>query len=166
MPRRFGPNSFYAGKVESRWRAFVRQYADPMQIVVDPPRPTAKASIATAKAAGIKIRMITGDHAVTAAAIARQLRIDGQVITGAEFGALSDEQALDAIGEVGVIARVTPEHKVRLVDLLKRQGHTVAMTGDGVKRRPGAEEGRHRHRDGDHRDRGDQGSRGHDLDRR
>ena len=63
--------------------------------------------------------MITGDHAVTVTAIARQLGIDGTAITGAEFGALSDEQALDEIGEVGVIARVTPEHKVRLVDLLK-----------------------------------------------
>ncbi len=120
--------------------------------IVDPPRPTAKASIATAKAAGIKIRMITGDHAVTAAAIARQLGIDGTVITGAEFGALSDEQALETLGDVGVIARVTPEHKVRLVDLLKRQGHIVAMTGDGVNDAPGAEEGRHRDRDGHHRD--------------
>ena len=104
--------------------------------IVDPPRPTARASIATARAAGIKIRMITGDHAVTAAAIARQLGIDGQVITGAEFGALSDEQALETIDQVGVIARVTPEHKVRLVDLLKRQGHIVAMTGDGVNDAP------------------------------
>jgi len=104
--------------------------------IVDPPRPAAKASIATAKAAGIRIRMITGDHAVTATAIARELGIDGQVITGAEFGALSDQQALDTIGDVGVIARVTPEHKVRLVDLLKRQGHIVAMTGDGVNDAP------------------------------
>ncbi len=104
--------------------------------IVDPPRPTAKASIATAKAAGIKIRMITGDHAVTATAIAGQLGIDGTAITGAEFGALSDEQALETIGDVGVIARVTPEHKVRLVDLLKRQGHIVAMTGDGVNDAP------------------------------
>jgi P-type Ca2+ transporter type 2C len=104
--------------------------------IVDPPRPTAKASIATAKTAGIRIRMITGDHAVTAAAIARQLGIDGQVITGAEFGALSDQQALEEIADVGVIARVTPEHKVRLVDLLKRQGHIVAMTGDGVNDAP------------------------------
>jgi Ca2+-transporting ATPase len=104
--------------------------------IVDPPRPTAKASIATAKAAGIRIRMITGDHAVTAAAIARQLGIDGQVLTGAEFGALSDDQALATIDGVGVIARVTPEHKVRLVDLLKKQRHIVAMTGDGVNDAP------------------------------
>ena len=104
--------------------------------IVDPPRPTAKDSIATAKKAGIRIRMITGDHAVTAAAIARQLGIDGTVITGAEFGAMSDDEALDRIDEVGVIARVTPEHKVRLVDMLKRQGHIVAMTGDGVNDAP------------------------------
>jgi P-type Ca2+ transporter type 2C len=104
--------------------------------IVDPPRPTAKASIATARKAGIKVRMITGDHAVTAAAIARQLGIDGTAVTGAEFGAMSDEQALSKIGEIGVIARVTPEHKVRLVDLLKRHGHIVAMTGDGVNDAP------------------------------
>jgi P-type Ca2+ transporter type 2C len=104
--------------------------------IVDPPRPTAKAAIATARAAGIRIRMITGDHAVTAAAIARELGIDGTVITGAEFGAMSDDEALNRIGDVGVIARVTPEHKVRLVDMLKRQGHIVAMTGDGVNDAP------------------------------
>jgi Ca2+-transporting ATPase len=104
--------------------------------IVDPPRATARASIATAKAAGIRVRMITGDHAVTAAAIARQLGIDGEVITGAEFGAMSDAEALESIGHVGVIARVTPEHKVRLVDVLKTQGHIVAMTGDGVNDAP------------------------------
>ena len=104
--------------------------------IVDPPRSTAKASIATARTAGIRIRMITGDHAVTAAAIADQLGIDGKVITGAEFGAMSDEEALAAIDDVGVIARVTPEHKVRLVDLLKRRGQIVAMTGDGVNDAP------------------------------
>jgi len=104
--------------------------------IVDPPRPTAKASIATARKAGIKVRMITGDHAVTAAAIARQLGIDGTVITGAEFGAMSDDEVLRTIGDIGVIARVTPEHKVRLVDMLKRQGHIVAMTGDGVNDAP------------------------------
>jgi len=104
--------------------------------IVDPPRPTAKASIATAKAAGIKVRMITGDHAVTAAAIARELGIDGKVITGAEFGAMGDDEALNTIDDIGVIARVTPEHKVRLVDLLKGKGQIVAMTGDGVNDAP------------------------------
>ncbi len=104
--------------------------------IVDPPRPAAKASIATAKKAGIRVRMITGDHAVTASAIARQLDIGGTVITGAEFGAMSDDEALSKIDDIGVIARVTPEHKVRLVDVLKRQGHIVAMTGDGVNDAP------------------------------
>jgi Ca2+-transporting ATPase len=104
--------------------------------MVDPPRPTAKASIATAKKAGIRVRMITGDYAVTAAAVAGQLGIDGKVISGAEFGAMSDEQALGAIDGIGVIARVTPEHKVRLVDVLRNKGEIVAMTGDGVNDAP------------------------------
>jgi Ca2+-transporting ATPase len=104
--------------------------------IVDPPRPTARDSIAKAKSAGIRVRMITGDHAVTAAAIARQLGIEGKVITGAEFGKLTDAEAMAAIGDVGVIARVTPEHKVRLVDVLRAQGNIVAMTGDGVNDAP------------------------------
>ena len=104
--------------------------------IVDPPRPTAKASIATAKAAGIKVRMITGDHAVTAGAIAGQLGIEGTVLTGAQFQAMSDDQALRAVHDAGVIARVTPEDKVRLVDLLKRDNNIVAMTGDGVNDAP------------------------------
>ena len=85
---------------------------------------------------GIRVRMITGDHAVTAAAIARQLGIEGTVITGAEFAAMSDDEALRRIDDIGVIARVTPEDKVRLVDLLKSKGHIVAMTGDGVNDAP------------------------------
>ena len=104
--------------------------------IVDPPRPTAKASIATAKAAGIRVRMITGDYAVTAAAVAGQLGIDGTVLTGDEFGAMSDEEALAKVDGIGVIARVTPEHKVRLVEVLRKQGHIVAMTGDGVNDAP------------------------------
>jgi P-type Ca2+ transporter type 2C len=104
--------------------------------IVDPPRPTAKDAIATAHAAGIQVRMITGDHAVTAAAIAETLGITGRAITGAEFGAMSDDELLEQIDDIGVIARVTPEHKVRLIDTLKRKGHIVAMTGDGVNDAP------------------------------
>ncbi|HEY6035067.1 MAG TPA: cation-transporting P-type ATPase, partial [Kofleriaceae bacterium] len=104
--------------------------------IVDPPRPAAKTSIAKAKSAGIRVRMITGDHAVTAAAIADELGIEGRAITGAEFGAMSDEELLAQIDDIGVIARVTPEHKVRLVDTLKAKGHVVAMTGDGVNDAP------------------------------
>lgn len=104
--------------------------------IVDPPRPEAKDSIAKARDAGIEVRMITGDHAVTAAAIAQQLGIPGRAITGADFAALSDNEALRQIGETGVIARVTPEHKVRLVEVLKKTGKIVAMTGDGVNDAP------------------------------
>ncbi len=104
--------------------------------IVDPPRPEAKASIAKALSAGIQIRMITGDHAVTAAAIAKQLGIPGQAMTGADFAALSDEEALRQVNDIGVIARVTPEHKVRLVEILKKANKIVAMTGDGVNDAP------------------------------
>ncbi|MGH3265812.1 MAG: HAD-IC family P-type ATPase, partial [Trebonia sp.] len=74
--------------------------------------------------------------AVTATAIARQLGIDGDVISGTDFGAMSDREAAAAIAKAGVIARVTPAHKVRLVGLLKGSGRTVAMTGDGVNDAP------------------------------
>jgi Ca2+-transporting ATPase len=104
--------------------------------IVDPPRPTAKDAIASAKAAGIRVRMITGDHAVTAAAIAEQLGIEGRAITGAEFDAMSDEEAAAQIDEIGVLARVTPENKVRLVETLRNKGAIIAMTGDGVNDAP------------------------------
>jgi Ca2+-transporting ATPase len=104
--------------------------------IVDPPRPTAKVAIATAHEAGIQVRMITGDHAVTAAAIAKELGIPGRAISGAEFKAMSDAELDAEIEGIGVIARVAPEDKVRLVDTLKRKGHIVAMTGDGVNDAP------------------------------
>jgi len=103
---------------------------------VDPPRAEAKDAIAKAKNAGIRVRMITGDHAVTAGAIGRELGIDGRAITGAEFAALSDEEAEKQVDDIGVIARVAPEHKVRLVNVLKKKGDIVAMTGDGVNDAP------------------------------
>lgn len=104
--------------------------------IVDPPRPAAKAAIALAHSAGIQVRMITGDHAVTAQAIARELGIRGRAISGAQFAEMSEEQADAEIDDIGVIARVTPEQKVRLVDILKRKGHVVGMTGDGVNDAP------------------------------
>jgi P-type Ca2+ transporter type 2C len=104
--------------------------------IVDPPRPAAKNAIAQAHAAGIQVRMITGDHAVTAEAIAHELGIKGRAITGAEFAAMSDEEAMRQIDGIGVIARVSPEDKVHLVDILRKKGHVVAMTGDGVNDAP------------------------------
>jgi P-type Ca2+ transporter type 2C len=104
--------------------------------IMDPPRPEAAESIARAKAAGIQVRMITGDHAVTAESIGRQLGIEGRAITGAEFTSMTDEEAARQIEGIGVIARVAPEDKVHLVDILKSRGDIVAMTGDGVNDAP------------------------------
>ena len=80
--------------------------------------------------------MITGDHAVTAGAIAHQLGIEGRAMTGAEFRAMSDDEAIREIDGIGVIARVSPEDKVHLVDILRKKGHVVGMTGDGVNDAP------------------------------
>jgi len=104
--------------------------------IVDPPRPEAKTAIAESVDAGIRVRMITGDHATTAAAIAGELGIEGRAITGAQFKALSDAEAADQIDEIGVIARVAPEDKVRLVNVLKGNNNIVSMTGDGVNDAP------------------------------
>src|SRR6187200_84517 len=104
--------------------------------IVDPARPEARDAITKAHSAGIQVRMITGDHAITAGAIASQLGIKGRAITGAEFAAFSDEEADRQIDDIGVIARVAPEDKVRLVEILRRKGHIVAMTGDGVNDAP------------------------------
>ena len=134
--------------------------------IVDPPRPSAKASIATAEAAGIRVRMITGDHAVTAGAIARKIGIEGTVMTGAEFAAMDDDAALARIDDVGVIARVTPQDKVRLVELLKRQGRHRRDDRRRRERCSRTEERRHRYRDGYHRYRGRQGRRRDGADRR
>jgi len=104
--------------------------------IVDPPRREARDAIAECKDAGIRVRMITGDHVTTAAAIAGQLGIDGRALTGAEFAAMSDAELDAAVDGIGVVARVAPEDKVRLVDVLKRRGEVVAMTGDGVNDAP------------------------------
>jgi P-type Ca2+ transporter type 2C len=104
--------------------------------IVDPPRKEAKDAIARCKEAGIRARMITGDHATTAAAIATQLGIEGRALPGTEFAALSDAELDEQVDVIGVVARVAPEDKVRLVDHLKGKGNVVAMTGDGVNDAP------------------------------
>jgi Ca2+-transporting ATPase len=104
--------------------------------IVDPPRKEARDAIARCKEAGITVRMITGDHATTAAAIAGQLGIEGRALPGTEFAALTDDELAAQVGGIGVVARVAPEDKVRLVEMLKRTGNVVAMTGDGVNDAP------------------------------
>ncbi len=104
--------------------------------IVDPPRSEARAAIAECRSAGIRVRMITGDHATTAAAIASELGIEGRALTGTEFAALSDDDLLAQLPDIGVVARVAPEDKIRLVQMLKRSGNIVAMTGDGVNDAP------------------------------
>src|SRR3954454_3254783 len=90
--------------------------------IVDPPRPEAKVAIAECREAGIRVRMITGDHATTAGAIAKELGIPGRAITGAEFSAMSDEELTRQLDEIGVVARVAPEDKIRLVQSLQKSG--------------------------------------------
>jgi Ca2+-transporting ATPase len=104
--------------------------------IVDPPRAEAKDAIAKCHRAGIQVRMITGDHAVTAAAIGKELGITGHALTGAQFKAKSDDELLKELPDIGVVARVAPEDKIRLVTLLQQQSNIVAMTGDGVNDAP------------------------------
>ncbi|MFJ8145957.1 cation-translocating P-type ATPase [Streptomyces sp. NPDC096048] len=100
--------------------------------IADPPRPQARAAVALAREAGVTVKMITGDHADTATAIARELGITGDVVSGTELARMSEYELADRIEDVGVFARVAPEHKVTIVRALARRGHIVAMTGDGV----------------------------------
>ena len=105
-----------------------------LQAMIDPPRQTAKAAIAKCKTAGIKVVMITGDHATTATAIGKKLGLVGKSITGAELDKIKDPDAV--VEDITIYARVNPEHKMRIVNALKNKGHIVAMTGDGVNDAP------------------------------
>ena len=104
--------------------------------MVDPPREESKAAVSDAQQANIRVRMVTGDDVVTGAAIAKQLSIPGEAILGADFAALPEAERLERIDHIGVVGRVAPEHKVLLAETLKKKGHVVAMTGDGVNDAP------------------------------
>ncbi len=104
--------------------------------MIDPPREESKAAVADALAANIQVRMVTGDDVVTGAAIAEQLGIPGEAILGADFAALSEDEQLRRIDTIGVVGRVAPEHKVLIVETLRKKDHVVAMTGDGVNDAP------------------------------
>ena len=106
--------------------------------MMDPPRLEAKDAVATCKNAGINVVMITGDHKDTAAAIASEIGIlnGGTVLTGSDLDRLSDEDFQKVVEDVNVYARVFPEQKVRIVEVLKSEGHVVSMTGDGVNDAP------------------------------
>src|SRR5699024_970960 len=107
--------------------------------MMDPPRKEVKAAIAECKQAGIKTVMITGDHEKTARAIATNLNLmpeDGQVLDGKQLNQMSVDELRDVIEDVYVFARVTPEHKLKIVKAFQDQGHIVAVTGDGVNDAP------------------------------
>jgi Ca2+-transporting ATPase len=109
--------------------------------MMDPARPEVKEAIAIARKAGIKTAMVTGDYKNTAVAIARELDLithehEGQVLTGAELDEMDEVALAEIADKVDVYARVSPQHKVKIVEALKRYGHVVAMTGDGVNDAP------------------------------
>ncbi len=107
--------------------------------MIDPPRPEAQKAVAECRRAGIKPVMITGDHVITASAIAKQLGIllDGdEAITGSELAKMSEEELKERVRSISVYARVSPEDKIRIVRAWQQQGEIVSMTGDGVNDAP------------------------------
>jgi cation-transporting ATPase F len=111
-----------------------------LQGMIDPPRPEAVNAIRASQRAGIAVKMITGDHALTAAAIGRQIGLCSDdcavILTGAELAKMSDTELIEKAESVNVFARMAPEQKLRLVEALQARGHVVAMTGDGVNDAP------------------------------
>jgi cation-transporting ATPase F len=115
-----------------------------LQAMMDPPRQEAIAAVRACQGAGIQVKMITGDHVATAAAIAQQIGLKGATgsdpdsfaVSGARLSQLADHELVDIAGRTAVFARVSPEQKLRLVEALQARGHVVAMTGDGVNDAP------------------------------
>lgn len=107
-----------------------------LQGIMDPPRPEVKELIGACKNSGIRIIMITGDHLVTARAVASEIGIKGAAVTGEDLENLPEKEFEKKVESIDIYARVNPEHKLRIVEALKKYGHIVAMTGDGVNDAP------------------------------
>ena len=132
--RTFAPSEFQAGED-------LFHYVSELTFVglvglMDPPRPEAKEAIALCNEAGIMVKMITGDHKDTASAVARELGLGSITVTGADLDAMDASRLAAVIDNIDVFARVSPDHKVKIVQALKQRGHVVAVTGDGVNDAP------------------------------
>lgn len=122
-------------------KEYLWRYVEQLQFVAliglqDPPRLEVTEAIRLCKNAGIAVKMITGDQATTASAIAKELGLQGETLNGQELSELDDEELADCIDNIGIFARIAPEQKMQLVNALKLKGHVVAMTGDGVNDAP------------------------------
>ena len=105
-----------------------------LQGMIDPPREEVKIAIEKCKKAGIKVVMITGDHEITARAVAKEIGLVGKIVTGQQLDDIKNLE--DQVEDIAIFARVNPEHKLKIIDALKKKGHVVAMTGDGVNDAP------------------------------
>jgi Ca2+-transporting ATPase len=104
--------------------------------LMDAPRPEVRDALEQCRAAGIRVKMVTGDHARTAAAVAGELGLEGEAVTGAELDRMDERELFDRFESIAIFARVSPEHKLRIVRAARARGHVVAMTGDGVNDAP------------------------------
>lgn len=132
--RRIPVQEFSAEGDLLRWASDLTLYA--LVGIIDPPRAEAREAIRVCQQAGVQVKMITGDHRITAAAIARELGLQGEAHEGRELDGLSQAELAELVERSAVFARVAPEHKMRIVEALQARGHVVAMTGDGVNDAP------------------------------
>jgi cation-transporting P-type ATPase F len=143
--------AFAEGRCDSAQRSLAQDFWQGrltftgLQALMDPPRPESKQAVAACQTAGIQVKMITGDHALTAAAIAGQLGLRSRAaesegppksITGGDLAKMTDERLISIVEDIAVFARIDPSQKLRLVEALQARGHVVAMTGDGVNDAP------------------------------
>jgi len=118
----------------------ISSFVGPLQGMIDPPREEVRSAIHRCRSAGIRSVMITGDYALTAQAIAHQLGIEGDAVSGEELEKMHDEALKKTVRETSIFARVNPEHKIRIVRALRETGEVVAMSGDGINDAPALKE--------------------------